>query len=120
MRRFVRYGMVGAIATAAHYLLLVLCVERANWPAWLASGAGAVLGAQVAFLGNRWFTFSHQGTIGGAWMRFHATALAAALLGMVIVGLAVWLGLYYVLAQMLATGVGLVLTFVINQRWTFR
>ena len=120
MRQFIRYGAVGAMATAVHYLLLVLCVERGGWSAWWASGFGAVLGAQVAYLGNRWFTFAHRGGVGASWPRFQATALFGALLGMAVVALAVRLGLYYVLAQMLATALSLLLTFGINRVWTFR
>ncbi len=120
MRRFIRYGTVGAIATATHYLVLVLCVEGAGWPAWLASGLGAVVGAQVAYLGNRHYTFEHRGPIGESWLRFQSTALLGALLGMAIVAAGVHLGLHYLLAQVLATGASLVLTFAINRAWTFR
>lgn len=120
MRQFLRYGAVGAVATAVHYLLLVACVEAGGWPAWLASGFGAVAGAQVAYLGNRWFTFAHRGAASASWPRFQATALMGALLGMAVVAIGVWLGLYYLLAQMLATVLGLVLTFWINRVWTFR
>ena len=35
-----RYTLVGALATAVHYAVLVVCVETARWPAWLASGNG--------------------------------------------------------------------------------
>ena len=49
MPRFLRYAAVGAVATAVHYLLLVLCVEGGRWPAFLASGFGASVGAQVAY-----------------------------------------------------------------------
>lgn len=120
MRHFIRYSAVGAIATATHYLLLVLCVERVGWAPWWASGFGALAGAQVAYAGNRWFTFAHRGQIGASWPRFQATALLGALLGMALVAFAVWLGLHYVLAQLLATALSLVLTFLINRIWTFR
>lgn len=120
MQHFIRYTVVGAVATAFHYALLVLCVEYVGWPAWLASGFGAVAGAQLAYLGNRWFTFAHRGEMRASWPRFQATALIGALFGMAVVALAVRLGLHYVLAQMLATGLGLVLTFGVNRAWTFR
>ena len=119
-RHFSRYTLVGVVATAAHYLVLVLCVEAARWPAWLASGLGAALGAQVAYAGNRWFTFAHRGQIGASWPRFMATALLGAMLGMAIVALGVRLGMHYLIAQVLATLAGLVLTFAINRAWTFR
>lgn len=119
-RHFVRYGSVGAVATAAHYLTLVLCVELAGWPAYLASGFGAVVGAQLAYAGNRWFTFGHRGAMRASWPRFMLTALLGALLGMAIVGLGVRLSIHYLIAQAVATLASLVLTFAINRAWTFR
>jgi putative flippase GtrA len=119
MRRFIRYGTVGALATATHYALLVLVVEAFGWPAWLGSGLGAVVGAQVAYAGNRRWTFGHRGRVAASWPRFQATALLGALAGMAIVAAGVRLGLHYLLAQVVATGAGLLLTFAVNRRWTF-
>jgi putative flippase GtrA len=119
-RHFSRYTLVGVFATAAHYLTLVGCVEAASWPAWLGSGIGAAVGAQVAYAGNRWFTFAHRGHIGASWPRFMLTALIGALLGMAIVACGVRLGVHYLIAQVLATLTSLVLTFAINRAWTFR
>ena len=114
-----RYGSVGVVATSAHYLLLVWSVERAGWHAWIGSGAGAVLGAQLAYFGNRWFTFSHKGGLGISWIRFQAVALAGAVLGMALVAGAVYAGLHYLLAQLMATALILLLTFLVNRNWTF-
>ena len=120
MRHFVRYAFVGGFATAVHYALLVFCVEKAGWPAYAASGFGAVVGAQVAYAGNRWFTFAHRGDVLSSWPRFQATALLGAALGMLIVALCVRAGVYYLIGQMIATLAGLAMTFAINRAWTFR
>ncbi len=120
MRTFLSYTLVGALATATHYALLVLCVEAAGWPAFAASGFGAVFGAQVAYLGNRSVTFAHRGALGRSWAKFQITALLGALIGMVIVAAGSWMGLHYLLSQGLATLLVLALTFGINRRWTFR
>jgi putative flippase GtrA len=120
MQRFVRYTLVGAVATAVHYALLAALVECLHGPAWVGSGVGAVVGAQVAFFGNRGFTFAHRGDVAPAWVRFMGTAMAGALLGMAIVAGGVLVGLHYLLAQVIATGTSLLLTFAINRAWTFR
>ena len=120
MRHFVRYASVGAFATAVHYALLVLCVEVGGWPAYAGSGFGAVVGAQVAYGGNRWFTFDHRGDMWTSWPRFQLTAIAGALLGMAIVAIAVHLGWHYLVGQALATLLSLLLTFTVNRLWTFR
>jgi putative flippase GtrA len=79
-----------------------------------------VVGAQLAYAGNRWFTFAHRGGIGASWPRFMLTALFGAVLGMAIVALGVRLGLHYLIAQVIATLTSLLLTFAINRAWTFR
>ena len=120
IQQLFRYTVVGAIATATHYALLVLVVEAGGWPAWWASGFGAVVGAQVAYAGNRRYTFRFRGAIRGSWVRFQMTALAGALLGMLIVAGAVRLGLHYLIGQVAATLASLLLTFAINRLWSFR
>jgi putative flippase GtrA len=95
-------------------------VELWGWPAFIGSGAGAIVGAQVAFFGNRHFTFDHRGALGPAWVKFQWTALLGALVGMVVVAAAVQAGWHYLLGQVLATLISLVLTFAVNRVWTFR
>ncbi len=117
--RFMRYVAVGCAATAAHYLLLVVLVESATSAAPTAALAGAMLGAQVGFFGNRRFTFSHQGRMLPAWWRFQATAVVGGLISAACVALGGRLGLHYLLAQVVGTLVALGLTFAINRHWSF-
>lgn len=119
MRALTRYAVVGVAATTAHWLTLALLVEATGAAAWLGSGLGAVVGAQVAFFGNRRFTFDHAGERWPAWWRFMGTAAAGGGLGMAIVAGGVGLGAHYLLAQALATAVVMVLTFAVNRHWTF-
>ena len=114
-----RYAVIGAVATTAHYLVLVAVVEGLHWPAWVGSGVGAVVGAQVAYLGNRQFTFAHRGAVGASWLRFQLTAGVGIVLGMVIVALAVRWGWHYLLGQVTATIASMLLTYAINRHWTF-
>jgi putative flippase GtrA len=114
-----RYAGVGGLATLAHWVLLAALVEWAGTAPWLASGCGAVLGAQVAFVGNRRFTFDHQGLLWPTWWRFMGTAVLGGVVGIAIVAAGVALGLHYLLAQAAATAVGLLLTFAVNRVWTF-
>lgn len=120
MKQLARYAGVGVVATAAHYTLMALLVEAGHWPAWLASGAGALLGAQVAFWANRHYTFEHRGAWWPAWCRFHVTAGAGALLGMLLVDAGVRAGLHYLLAQAAATVLVMLATFAANRIWAFR
>jgi len=115
-----RYGAVGVAATLSHYAVLVAGVELAHWEAWAASGVGAVVGAQVAYAGNRWFTFGHDGTLGDSWGKFQLIALVGTGLGMAVVKALVGLNLHYLLAQGAATVLVMLLTYQLNRVWTFR
>jgi putative flippase GtrA len=83
---------------------------------------GAVVGAIVAYAGNRRFTFPES-------MQSHQVALPRflllAALGSLMNGVVIWLGsdiggLHYFLSQILATGLTLFVTFKLNRLWTFR
>ena len=116
---WLRYATVGAVATAAHYALLAWAVEVAHWPPALGAAAGAVLGAQLAFVGNRRFTFDHRGPWRAAWWRFQLTAVLGALTSAAVVAGGTALGAHYLLAQVAATLLALGLTYAVNRRWTF-
>ena len=116
---WLRYVAVGGVATAAHYALLVTLVEAAHWAPPLAAGAGAALGAQLGFVGNRAFTFAHAGPWLPAWWRFQLTALLGGAVSMAVVAGGTRVGLHYLLAQVAATLLALVLTYLINKRWAF-
>ena len=55
---FLRYTLTGGAATAVHYGVLLLLVEAAHVAAGWAAAFGAVVGAAVAYVGNRRFTFA--------------------------------------------------------------
>jgi putative flippase GtrA len=114
-----RYAAIGAPATLAHYAVLALAVEWAAWPAWLGSGAGALIGAQVAFFGNRALTFAHRGAVAPAWLRFHIAAVLGAIGGAAIVALAAHAGWHYLAGQAVATVLVMLATFALNARWAF-
>ena len=92
--RFFRYAAVGAVATAAHYAILVGLVEAG----WLAPARAAAV---------------------GAWLRFQITAVIGAAISFSIVFVGTRIGVHYLIAQVVATLVSLVVTFEINRRWSF-
>ncbi len=118
-KRFLQYAAVGAAATAVHYAILVGLVEGDLLAPQRAAALGAWVGAQVAFAGNSAFTFRGAGATVGAWLRFQVTALVGAVLSFALVALGVRIGLHYLLAQIVATAINLIVTFEVNRRWSF-
>lgn len=117
---FGRYLLVGLLATAIHYAILVALVELAGAAAAPSAAFGAACGALAAYAGNRRFTFPRGATHGQALPRF----LAVAVLGAATNGAIVWtgtdvLGLHYLAAQVVATSIVVWGGFIVNRRWSF-
>ena len=117
--RLARYAAVGIAATAVHYALLVTLVEAGWLRPPVAAALGAIVGAQVAFAGNAWFTFRGAAVTLGAWWRFQLTALVGAALSYAIVAAGQRVGLHYLAAQVIATLAAMFATYEINRRWSF-
>lgn len=119
-QQFLRFVVVGVIATAIHYSVLITCVELLHWDAVPASGLGFALSAGVNYVLNRRFTFQSKASHGLAVVRFAIVVLAG--LGWTL--LLMYLltdrfGVPYLLAQVCTTGIVLIWNFCGNAFWSF-
>ena len=117
---FGRYVLIGGLATAVHYCLLVAMVDVWGVNAGVAASAGALGGALAAYIGNRRLTFASAAAHRRALPRFLIVAAGGALLS----GSLVWsgttlLGMHYLVPQLVATALVLVAGFAMNRHWTF-
>ncbi|WP_144141261.1 GtrA family protein [Paraburkholderia sp. BCC1884] len=120
-RRFFAYAAVGAVGTLTQYLVLIVVVHTGAATPAVGSMAGAVLGAVINYWLNHRVTFratsSHLTTL----PKFAAIACLGVLVnGLVMKVLAENHHVNYLLAQMVASGLVLILTYLINSVWTFR
>jgi putative flippase GtrA len=118
--QFIAYTGVGAIGTAAHYLVLVVLVELLRLEPVTASSCGAITGAIVNYILNYKFTFKSRKKHSVAATRFMLVALAGFFVNLFMM----WLftsamAMNYLLAQVIATGVVLVTNYSLNRIWTF-
>ena len=117
---FVRYALIGGIATSIHYASLLALVQWIDLPAAHSATLAALCGALVTYLGNRVFTFSSRTEHRHALPRFlFVAALAAGLNGLIVWGGTRGLNWHYLMAQVCASMVILGLTYRINRAWTF-
>lgn len=119
LSRFVRFVLVGGLATAIQYALLILLVRVFGMAPTPASSIGFVLSAIVNYLLNYRFTFHSSRPHGPAAAKFGALAGAGLLINGAIMRLMVGLGVQYLLAQACATLVVLLWNFIGNSFWTF-
>lgn len=114
------FGWVGLLATATHFATLALVVEYAIAGPVAASTLGAIAGAVVSYLLNRAFTFESTRSHAGAVPRFMVVALVSFALNALLMELLVHqLGIFYLAAQVITTGLTMMWTFFGYRIWAF-
>lgn len=120
VRRFLRFAAVGAVGTAAHYALLLGLVELGGVDPVLGSVGGFLLGALVNYGLSRSLVFASERAHVEALPRFLAVAGMGLVINALLMRLLVHvLGLHYLLAQIVTTGLLLLWHYCGNAVWTF-
>jgi len=118
--QFTRFAGVGAIGTSAHYLCLYALVEFAAFGAVLGSSIGFLLGALINYHLNRAITFKSNVPLWSGFSKFLVIATLGALLNAGLMWTLIQgAGMYYLIAQVLATCLVLTWNFLGNKFWTF-
>ncbi|MGE0595849.1 MAG: GtrA family protein [Hyphomonadaceae bacterium] len=118
--QFLRFAIVGAIATGVHYAVLVALVEGAGVAPLLATTCGYAFGIATSYTLNRRFTFGARGAVGATLAKFVLLyAIGAALNGAVMAGL-IATGAHYLAAQVGATALVLIWNFAGARYVVFR
>lgn len=118
--KFVRFLIVGGVATILQYSALIGMVERWHWNAVVASSLGYFLSAIANYLLSYYFTFRGDNQHGVAITRFAAVAAAGLILNAALMELlAEKLHVPYVLSQILSTVATLIWNYWANSKWSF-
>jgi putative flippase GtrA len=126
-RQFSSFFIVGLIATALQYAVLVGLKELAHWSVVPASLAGYLAGGLLNYILNRRHTFGCDRPHAEAGWRFAAVMTVGFLLTWAFMRLFVllWNAPYlppeaYLPAQVVTSGLVMVWNFVAHRLWTFR
>jgi len=118
--QFAKFGIVGVSNTLITLLVYAVLLRLGVWYL-AASAAGFIAGATNGFLINRRWTFRHH--VGDAFtpVRWGIVQGCGLAINEVMLFLLVHhAGLGKLIAQILATGVVTITTFLANRAWTFR
>jgi putative flippase GtrA len=118
--QFSKFAMVGVAGTVSHYIVLIALVKLAGMQPGRAAFAGASIGAIVVYLLNYRFTFASQRKHQETAPRFIVLAIVGALLNGALVGQLSGAGMHFLLAQLIATVLVLILNFVVSRTWIFQ
>jgi putative flippase GtrA len=121
VRQFARFLIAGLSATAVQYAVLIGLVEAVHIQKLIASVAGYGCGAIASYLLNRYFTFAGSGThFGVAAFKFAIMVVIGLALNTAIFAALTHFGLFYIWAQMIATGLVLFFNFACSRLFVFR
>jgi putative flippase GtrA len=119
-RQVAAFTGVGVVAAVVHYGLLIALVEAAGFGPVPATLAGYVAGGVVSYCLNRRHTYASDRPHREATWRFAVVAFAGFLLtGGFMHVFTEPLGVPYLPAQLVTTGIVLVWSFLANRIWTF-
>lgn len=118
--KFGRFLVVGGIATALQYAILLVLVGTAGVPPLVASSIGFVASAVANYTLNRRFTFRSNVDYVAGLERFSIIAgVGLALNALVMAAGTTLAGVNYLAAQIVATTVVLLWNYHVNRLWTF-
>lgn len=119
--QFLRFAVVGGIATVIQFSILVALVELAHANALIANAVGFVFAATANYLMNRAFTFAGTSSHAGYGMlKFVATSLIGLGINSLIFKAFMSVGVYYMIAWALATGLTLIWNYSAARLIVFR
>jgi putative flippase GtrA len=118
--QFTKFMAVGAVGTASHYATLIAFVQLFDVRPVLAAAAGCTVGALVNYALNYRVTFRSTRRHRESAPRFFAVAGLGLLINTAIMGFATkTIGLNYLWSQIIATGIILLINFVLSRHWAF-
>jgi len=120
-KQFLCFAAVGAVGTLFHYAILIIMVNGLNLHPVIGSAAGFTVGALINYSLNYRITFRSNRSHRTAMPRFYLVAvIGLGINSLVLYILNVSLGFYYLLAQIITTGIVLLSNFILNKIWTFK
>jgi putative flippase GtrA len=118
--QFIQFALVGCAAAVGHYGTLIILSEWAGVSPVPASGTGFVIGAVISYALNYQFVFRSDKNHAPTAAKFLTVAIIGLAFNSAIMALLTGgAGLHYLLAQVTATIMVMVWSYLGNRFWTF-
>ena len=121
LHQFLRFGLVGALATLVHMLIGATLIHS-GWHALAANPVSFLIAFVVSFMGHYGFSFSDQEKdVATSLKRFSLVACGGFVVNETILAVLVWsTPLPQIPSLILSTGVAAIVTFFASRNWAFR
>ena len=119
--QFIRFGLVGIIATLCHMGTLIILVEIFKYIPLLASTIGFILAVLVSYILNYRFTFMVSGSHAMFFPRYLIVCITGLTINTSIMYVTVnVLNWWYIIGQISTLAIVPVTNFTLNKFWTFK
>ena len=118
--QILRFLVVGGIATITHYVILVALVELTGMRPVLATSIGYAVGVVTSFVLNRKYTFRNQSSVARTFAKYCLVYVIGMGLNAALMVTVMAQGVPYLIAQIVATALVLVWSFLGSRFVVFR
>jgi len=122
--RILKFGIVGGSGVLVNMGVLYVLTEFAEIPYYIASPLAIELSLLSNFFLNLFWTWKDRvggRSLSGKLLRYHIGAAGTAFLFnySLLIILTGWLGIYYLLSNLIGITAGTISNYLVNDRWTF-
>jgi dolichol-phosphate mannosyltransferase len=124
--RFVKFGIVGGSGVFVNMFLLWFCKDQLDIPLAIASLIAIGVSIFTNFVLNNYWTWKDDSTknkysfIHRMWRYYITASLSAAINYVTLLLLSEYIGIYYLIANLIGIGLGMVFNFVLGEFWVFK
>lgn len=119
--RMSRFGVVGAVATATHLLLVSVLITATNLPTLAANTLAFLIAFGISLAGHYFWTFQKPGELRRATFRFMLVSLSAFICNTLVLAFALNAGWFSPLVTtLLAAAVIPLSTYLASRLWAFQ
>lgn len=119
--QFIRFGLIGIVATLCHMGTLIIFVEIFKYEPIMASTIGFILAVIISYVLNYRFTFIARRSHVFFFLRYLVVCITGLAINISIMFLTVnILKWWYIIGQIFTLAIVPVTNFTLNKYWTFR
>jgi len=122
IKEFVKFGVVGGIGTLVNIAILYLLTEKIGVYYLISAIFSFIIAMSSNFILNKVWTFKENIKlgIGKKYLQFGLVSVSALLVNLFFLYIFTEIfGIYYIISQILAIGIALIINFFGNKIWTF-
>jgi dolichol-phosphate mannosyltransferase len=122
LKEFIQFGIVGGVGTLINLTILYLLTEKAGVYYLISAIFSFIIAMSINFILNKTWTFREEIKLKlrEKYIQFSIVSVLALSVNLIFLYLFTELfKIYYIISQILAIGVALIINFLGNKRWTF-